>query len=49
MKNRLIYETPDAELILVRFEENFLGSDDIQDVPTAPKYDGNYGTEHSWD
>ena len=27
MKKRLIYEAPDAELILVRFEENFLLSE----------------------
>ncbi len=27
MKNKLIYEAPDAELILVRFEENILSND----------------------
>ena len=27
MKKRLIYEAPDAELMLVRFEGNFLYSD----------------------
>lgn len=28
MKKRLIYEAPEAEFILVRFEENFLGTGD---------------------
>lgn len=27
MKKRLIYEAPEAEFILVRFERNFLASD----------------------
>lgn len=26
MKKRLIYEAPEADFILVRFEENFLGT-----------------------
>ena len=28
MKKRLTYETPEVELVLVRFEENFLQSPD---------------------
>ena len=47
MNNKTNYETPMAELILVRFEENIMS--DIQNVPTAPTFNGNYGEETSWD
>lgn len=47
MNNKLFYETPMTELILVHFEENIMS--DIQNVPTAPKFNGSYGEETSWD
>ena len=47
MNNKLIYETPESELILVHFEKNIMS--EIQDVPTAPKFNGSYGAEQSWD
>ena len=46
MNNKLIYETPMAELIFVRFEENILS--EIQNG-TMPSYNGNFGQETSWD
>ena len=30
MRKKLFYEAPDAELLVVRFEENFLDSDPIK-------------------
>ena len=46
MKKRLIYEAPEAEFILVWFEENILS--EIQNG-TMPSYNGNFGQETSWD
>ena len=47
MKPKTNYGTPETELILVHFEENIMS--DIQNVPTAPKFNGSYGEETSWD
>ena len=46
MKKRLTYEAPEAELILVHFEENFLdsGGDNQHSLTGSYNEDGGSGT-----
>lgn len=51
MKKRLTYDAPEAELILVRFEENFLqspGRDNQHSLTGSYNTDGGSGTITSY-
>ena len=36
MKRKTLYEAPTSELLLVKFEENFCGTNGLPDSPVTP-------------